>query len=306
MIPRTTVIVLGLVAGCSGGHGRGVGPEATVGAERTSRLIEYAPGIEPIPDETRVLAQGFVVGAAQLLVATDLAEDECVRFDLGVSNGVSDGDLAVHASDGRRLAGDAGPSRFAATVVCTREPIQVRVRATAARGAGEVAIAARRVSRDSIRRFDLADEAISTGRLGADETLRRRVVEELGPRGFRVEAGPLSVQLEADVPTHVGVAARAGECVVVKARSAAAASLRLTTASGQVLADDEGSQRDLGVSFCSVDDQALSAVLVSRSGTAADVLILRGLGREVGGASAISEGRNATAGEEAPPADSAR
>lgn len=304
---RPAVIFAALVtaSACSGASSRrGVAPAvATAGSESADSLIMYAPGVVPAAEGARVLGQGFVVAEAQLLVAAEVPADSCMRYDVGMSAGVEDADLVIYGADGRPLAIDEATDRFAATVVCTAPRIVIHARVLAARGAGEMTLLARSVPRDSIRRLGFADAAVSTGRSGPDEALRRRAVDALVPRGFRVEAGPIAVDLASDVPTHVGVTVRVGECVVVQARGEShELGLRLTTAAGDVLADDSGSDRDLGVSFCSVDGQPLSASLVAEESARVYVIVLRGLARDVGGASSIAVGRNETAGERSPPA----
>lgn len=285
--------LLGMLAGCA--HGASLDPLASSATGAVDGEPAFAPGVPASAADSREIARGFAIGAAAVIGETDVEAGRCLRVDVGITDGVVDADLAAFAVDGVRLAADESPSRFAAIAVCSESAARIHLQATASRGAGEVALRVTPITHEALRRAGLADAAISTGRIGSDEELRRRAVAEFGARGYRIDAGPLPIALDPAVPSQIGVPVRAGECVVVSARArAGSATLRLSTATGQLLADDAGEARDLSVSFCSVENQTLVASLSSASTTSAAAIVLRGVWREVGGRSSIAAGRDAT------------
>ncbi len=292
MIPRMDgrgwwAVGIGLLGGGFGCVGAAPAASSVVSGPppaSAASIRSYAPGIGSADVEPVV--RGFVVGAAGLLGEATIEAGRCRRFELGLPRGVEDADLVAYDREGRRLAHDESDARYASVVVCARSELAVRLRVTAARGAGEVELSSRIVDAEALRRSGLPDTAISRGNSTPGDALRDRAIEELAPIGYRLDAGPLRLSLDAGVPMRIGLAPRTGECLQVRVRSHdGAVRLTIATQDGTVLAEDSGADRDLAVANCSVDGAAIVATLTSERSTEAYVVVSRGIAREVGGAS---------------------
>lgn len=307
------VVVASFCAGCVGGRSiRTNTIHDSVGAPpplRGQRALETSGGL-PVSVAMVEVARGFAVDELGVSASLNLSDTECVLVDVALSPGVLDADLVAFDDEGNLIASDYTHDRFALLELCGSAISRAQIRASVARGAGEIGVrvgnVAPNVERESAAIHRMAESARAstpTTAVAGGASLSAslvRAAEQYRARGFSSVREGAAMLIQPEAPLVVPLTVNMYECLAVTAVAdsptaavrvrfgASASTAALDTSAGSV--EDLGHARLLRVEVCENSRTELALSVESDESTRLRWFVARGSLAEVGGHAALRYG----------------